>query len=566
MDATGAMLLQRSGTSAANNPYTVCAVYTPAGGVNFIPSTSLAGQNITSPAAQVANSVGAPTGGGVFGQPVTISATVTAASTPTPGTLTFNDDVSHGGVQIGTTQTVTGTGLTTAAASVVVSNLTAGTHNVTATYRSSNGAFASPTTSVAGSITITQATAAFTVSSGAPNPVTSGGNVIVGTSVTFIATYTGGIPLAPTGTVNFINTASGSAIVCAGMTLAAGMATCNTVAGPPGSNLPAGAASISITYTGDANYTPAVVVTQFAFTVIKAGTITNLVPFPNPATLGNTVTLTAAVSVTRPSIVPTGTVTFTLGGNPPPTSTCTGPISLTTVAGPPVAYTAICTFQLAGPGGLSPTGVAIAYSATYNGDANTATSTGSNSLTSIRAATTTTLVATPNPAVVGQTVTLTATVASSVAGLKPTGTFSFTFSGTPPTSTTCGSSAVINAATGVATCSYLSAGPATYTATYSGDNNFLTSSIGTSVILRTAPGPISFTLSPTAPVSGQTLMLTVTVPASGLLPTPTGTVTITGNGVNVTVPLINGVATVTTGANGLPVLYAGSSYIAHRDL
>jgi hypothetical protein len=536
--------------------FTVCAVYTPASS-NFSGSTSL-GQNITSPAAQAADTVGTPTFvpvSGLFGQSVAISATVTAASSPAPGTLTFNDTSIAGSPIVGTVQTVAATGPTTAAATVTVSSLAVGTHTIIATYASSNGAFA-PGMSAPGSITIGHATANFTVSSGAPNPVTSGGSVIVGTSVTLIATYTGSVSPPPSGSVNFINT-NGSAIVCTA-TLVAGVATCNGVAGISG-NLPAGAESITIGYLGDANYTLGTV-TQFAFTVAKAGTTTLLVPVPNPATVGSTVTLTASVAVNRPSIAPTGTVTFVLAGNTPPATTCTGPISLTTNAGPPITYTAVCTFELAGPGGISPIGVPITYTATYSGDANTASSTGSNSLTSIRAAATTTLAATPNPATVGQTVTLTAKVSAAAAGILPTGTFSFTFSGTAPSSTTCGTPAAINAATGVATCSFVFAGPATYTATYSGDNNFLTGSGSVSVITKAAPGPISFTLSPTAPVSGQTLTLTVTVPATGSLPTPTGTVTITGNGISVTAALVNGVAVVTTGTGvgSLPVLFAGS--------
>jgi len=527
--SSGSVTLPSSAT-----PYTICAVYTPAGGGNFTGSTS-AGQNVTSPATQTSDAVSTPTGGpGVFGQPVTITATVTAtagALPPTPGTLTFNDDAGHGSVQIGTTQTVTANGATTAVASVTVSNLVVGGHGVTATYTSSNGAFASPTTSAPGIIIITQASANFTVSSGAPNPVTSGGSVIVGTPVTLIATYTGGVSPAPTGTVNFINTADGNAIVCSG-TLSAGVATCNGVAGV-GGNLPAGSENISITYVGDANYTLGLVNT-FGFTVTKAGTTTLLVPFPNPATVGNTITLSATVTVTRPSIAPTGTVSFTLGGNPPLASTCTGPISLTTNPGPPITYTATCTFELTGPGGLSPTGVPITYTATYSGDANTAPSTGTNSLTSLRAATTTTLVATPNPATLGQTVTLTATVASSAVGINPTGTYTFTLGGNVPPTSTCGVPAAINPATGVATCTFEFFGPAgsiTYSATYSGDADFLASANTTSLTSNKAATTTALAATPNPATVGQTVTLTATVSTTvaGISPTGTYSFTLGGN-------------------------------------
>jgi large repetitive protein len=665
--------------------YTICAVYVQPGVGNFAgPTPSAVGQNITSPTVQTADTVTAPTGGpGTFGLPVTITATVmatTGAAPPTPGTLTFID-TSNGNAQIGTAQPVTQV-LTsaTATASVTVSNLTVGPHLITATYGSGNGAFVAPTVSAPGTITINKSPATFTISSGAPNLVLSGANTVVGSSATLIATYTGGLMPLPTGTVNFINAADGNAVVCAGATLTNGVATCTVVVGP-GTNLPAGPAIIAISYAGDTDYSLGVV-TPFGFTVTKVATITLLVPFPNPATVGNTVTLTAGVTVTNPAIVPTGTVTFTLGGNVPPTSTCTAPIALTTNAGPPVTYTAVCHFELAGPGGLPPIGAPIAYSATYNGDTNTLSSTGTNSLTSIRAATTTALVATPNPATVGQTVTLTATLTTTVTGINPTGTYSFTLGGISPASSTCGPAVAIVA--GVATCTFELAGPApsvTYTATYSGDTNFLTSTnttsltvnkaattttltatpnptaLGTIVTLMatvslptpgtpvaqatpftgsytfglsgtlfssTVPnsavtscsspvpvspagvatcsfeiysaantgytftatygndasflastnsttlnttkaptGPVSFVLSPAAPASGQPITLTATVPPSGLptpLPVPTGTVTITGSGVNITATLVNGVATVITGtgAGNLPVLFAGT--------
>jgi hypothetical protein len=555
------------------NPYTICAVYTP--GANFTGSTS-PGQNITSPTAPVADTVTAPTGGpGTFDAPVTITATVTAttgALPPTPGTLTFID-TSNGNAVIGTAPVSQVAATTTATASVTVSNLAVGAHNVTATYSSGNGAFAAPTVSAAGTITINKSAAPFTVSSGPPNQVSAGGNAVVGSSVTLIATYTGGLAPVPTGSVNFINAADGNAIVCAGAALSAGVATCTVVTGV-GNNLPPGAESIGITYVGDTNYTLGAV-TPFVFTVAKAGTTTLLIPFPNPATVGNTVTLTAGVTVATPSIVPTGTITFTLGGNTPPTTTCIGAIGLTTNPGPPVTYTAVCTFELAGPGGLPPTGVPITYTAAYSGDVNTLPSTGSNSLTSIRAATTTTLVATPNPATVGQTVTLTATVASTVVGVKPTGTYSFTLGGTAPPTSTCGVPAAINPATGVATCTFEQAGPGgssiTYTAIYSGDANFLTSTGSTSMTPLPAATITTLVATPNPAAVGQTVTLTATVTspsAVGLVPTGTYSFTLGGT---VPVPpsstcgspiaLVAGVATCTfeqAGPGGTLITYSAT--------
>jgi uncharacterized protein (TIGR03437 family) len=500
----------------------------------------------------------------------------------------------------------------------------------------------------------------------APNPA------MVGQTVTLTATVSASAPgLSPTGTYTFTlggnvppTSTCGSPVA---INAATGVATCTfELAGP------VGPITYTATYSGDGNFLTSTNTTSL--TANKGTTTTTLAATPNPATVGQTVTLTATVAGSATGLNPTGTYTFTLGGTVPPTSTCGAPAAINAATG-----VATCTFELAGPAG------AITYTATYSGDGNFLTSTNTTSLTANKAATTTTLVATPSPAAVGQTVTLTATVATAVVGISPTGTYTFTLGGNVPANSTCGTPAAINAATGVATCTFELAGPAgaiTYTATYSGDNNFLTSTNTTSLTANKAPtvttlvaapnpaalgtvvtltatvsespagtpvnpatpfsgsftfglngtlysgtvanstvtscasavpvsaagvatcsfeiysaantnytftatysstdpsfqssvgsttlattkaatGPVSFTLSPTSPASGQPLTLTVTVAASGsptLLPAPTGTVLITGSGVNITAAVVNGVATVTTGTGvgNLPVLFAGT--------
>ena len=54
--------------------------------------------------------------------------------------------------------------------------------------------------------------------------------MVVTTNATLIATYTGGLSPVPTGTVNFINTLDGNAVVCTTVTLTAGVATCTVAA------------------------------------------------------------------------------------------------------------------------------------------------------------------------------------------------------------------------------------------------------------------------------------------------------------------------------------------------
>jgi large repetitive protein len=460
-------------TFPTSGTYTVCAVYTPAS-VNFLAATSTSpGLTVASPSAGVATALQAPTGNpdpATFPASVTITGTIGASSGiafPT-GTLIFFDGTTNPAVQIGSQTISQGLAAPVGTASIAVSNLTGGTHPIYTTYLSSNGDFAppSPNQSLSGYIVINLDTAAFTVSSGAPNPVAPSGSLGVSSSVTLMATYTGRPLPAPTGTISFINTAAGNAAIvgCTGISLTSGTATC-TVATGSGNNLPVGSQSISITYSGDTNYNTTPAVTQFAFSVIKASTSTQLTVSPNPATVGAVLTLTAIVTVTGTSIVPTGTVMFTLGGNTPLSTTCGGNKAL---SGPP-PYSVSCQIELSGPGGASPIGVPITYSAAYSGDVNTFPS---------------------NPSTLGD----------------------------------------------------------------SGAAASLTS-------IKAAETP-QLTLSPPSLVSGQSLTLTVVVPGAGSPPvTPTGTITLTGNGINITLPLVNGAVTLSTGLN-LAALGAGEYNIA----
>src|SRR5262249_30284588 len=148
----------------------------------------------------------------------------------------------------------------------------------------------------------------------------------------------------------------------------------------------------------------------------RAASAVALASSVNPAATGQSVTFTATVSVPAPGMgVPTGTVTF-MDGN----------VVLGTV---PVVFnilgsnsTARITTSFAVAGGH-------AITALYSGDANIAGSSGA--LTEqVNApstqATTTALVASVNPAMVGQAVTFTATVAAApTAAGVPTGTVTF---------------------------------------------------------------------------------------------------------------------------------------------
>jgi hypothetical protein len=147
--------------------------------------------------------------------------------------------------------------------------------------------------------------------------------------------------------------------------------------------------------------------------------------------------------------------------------------------------------------------------------------------------TTTTLSVSPNPALVGQTVTLTATVSPSA-----TGSVSFFDGGT-----FIGSASIFNG-TAVLTSSFFSAGNHSLTAVYSGNNTFA-SSTSESVILTVnlVETITTLSVSPNPARRGQTVTLTATVIPSSA----TGSVIFLADNQLVGVArLINGQATLTT--------------------
>jgi hypothetical protein len=173
----------------------------------------------------------------------------------------------------------------------------------------------------------------------------------------------------------------------------------------------------------------------------------------NPAVLGQAVTFTATVRGPA-GTTPTGTVTFTDGG-----------IILATVA-VGAGGTATFTTSFAAAGGH-------AITAAYNGDATFAAS--SQALTEQvnplgTTATTTALVASVNPAVVGQAVTFTATVRGP-AGTTPTGTVTYLVNGRVMARVTLDANGQARLPR-----SFARTGLFTVRAVYSGDTNFAASS------------------------------------------------------------------------------------------
>jgi hypothetical protein len=256
---------------------------------------------------------------------------------------------------------------------------------------------------------------------------------------------------------------------------------------------------------------------------------TTLAATPLAAATGQSVTLTATVT----PATATGTVTFLDGA---------------TTLGTAVLTAGIATYTTTTLASGSHT-----LTASYGGDAKTGAST-SNSVTESIAlpATTTTLAVTPATSTPGQTVTLTATVTPASA----TGNVAFqdgaTLLGTGP----------LNAGAATLTTSKLTPGSHTLTASYGGDSknaastsNSVTESVGLSA------ATVTLSVTPTTSASGQPVTLTATVsPASA-----TGGVTFQdGSTLLGTASLTNGTATFTTstlaiGSHTLAAFYGGDS-------
>ncbi len=176
----------------------------------------------------------------------------------------------------------------------------------------------------------------------------------------------------------------------------------------------------------------------------------------------------------------------------------------------------------------------------------TLTVTGSSKDTS-----TTTLTATPNPATVGQSVSLKATVTGS--GGTPTGSVSYDV-----TTIALGSA---NLSSGVATLTASSNGqaPGTYpiVANYGGSSTYdASASKALNVTLNKAPTSTTLSISPTTvtPPADATLTATVKRSTSGATGVPTGTVSFTVEGVILATEKVNG--------SGVATLKASSAGIA----
>jgi autotransporter-associated beta strand protein len=497
-------------TSSLNmGSHTVSATYN--GDTNFTPSTSstLTQTVLNASATKVTASVNPS----VFGQPITLTASVSAVApatgTPTGTVSFFIDSVNQGQVTLSAAGTAT----------FAVGSLPAGTHSVSAGY-SGDTNFSSSSPAIPLGLTINRANTSTTVSA-APTPSTFGQTVVFSAIVAPVSPGAG----TPTGTVTF--TIDGTAQ--SPVTLVGGQATLGD------STLGAGTHSISAVYNDDSNFAGSSS-TTYTQKVTQAGTSTALTP-SGAIAFGQTVTFTAAVTNTSTgTATPAGTVTFVVDG------VNQAPLGLN---GSGQATLALSTLS----------GGSHTITADYNGNANFASSSASTSFTVSQALTHAAVTASVNPSAFGQTVTFTGTITNTSSSATPTGSVQFVVDGTnqgaPVTLNSTGSANLI--------LNSLAVGPHTIAVTYAGNGNFAASDNTGAPLSQTVTQAATATTlasSPNPATPGQTIAFTATVVTTGAgSTTPTGQVTFNITGpTNLTVPATltsAGKATFTT--NSLPV-------------
>jgi uncharacterized protein (TIGR03437 family) len=454
----------------------------------------------------------------VFGQAVTFTATVTSCSAPvTVGTVIFTLD---GNVGSPIPLTASGT------ASFTTSSLSVNggvAHSVAAGYSGASGF--DPQFTSGFEYTVARASTTTVVTSNV-NPSVSG------QPVTFTATVAAVAPGAgtPTGSVAFTVDGTPQAPV----TLSGGKATLTTAA----LNVAGSPHSVSVQYYGDANFNESSSL-SLSQTVAPANTVTSVGTSPNPSNAGAPVTITATVAAASPgSGTPTGTVSFfdgvTLLGS---SALLSGQAALTT--------------SVLIPGGHT-------TRATYSGSADYNNSTQTSNHTVNKAATTTTVSSGTNPSVVGQTLSLTATVTSAYPGAI-TGSVTF-FDG----ATSLGAGSVNGSGQAAISTSFASAGGHSITAVYNSDATYASSTSSPSTQTVNAASTTTTLASSGSPsVFGQSVTFTATVaavaPGAG---TPTGSVQFK-EGVNVlgTGTLTAGTATFSTSALSVATHSVTATYL-----
>ena len=496
-------------------------------------------------------------------QPFAGGTASTTTLSPTPVTSSVNESVTLSVTVAGGSGTPTGTvditgngtpttvcaGLTldgTGAASCNVSTLEVNTTTLTATYNG-NGTYAVSVGTASVTVNALTPTIAFTP---APSPASPSA---LNTPVTFTAALTGVTltPVVPSGNMTFL--LNGTAANCVGAGTNAITVNSSGVAARQIADMPVGTTNVvNAAYGGDTNFTVASSANSSAYTISKANPTLTLSP-SIPTSVNGLVTFTATLGgVTLAPTGPTGTVSFTVGGNP---ISCNSPATVDSTTGVATCATSAL-----------PVGTDV-IGATYPGNANYATATAATINQTVSKLSPTLTISPSAASSVNGLVTFTATLGGvTLTPTGPTGTVSFTVGGNP---ISCNSPATVDSTTGAATCatSALLAGTDVIGATYPGDANYATATAATinQTVSKLSP---TLTISPSAPSSVNGLVtFTATLGGVTISPTgPTGTVafTVGGNPIScnspATVTPATGVATCATSALPAGTDVIGANY------
>jgi sugar lactone lactonase YvrE len=421
----------------------------------------------------------------VFGQNVTVKATVTSASAAPTGTVAFTFD---GTATVPASINVSSAGANTAVATyTTTSPLAVGVHAIDASFTAAKNTDFLPGDG-AMSVEVDLATGTALTSS------VSGGSATLGSTITFTAQVSANSAagVVPDGTITFYD---GATIIGGPVGIdARGVATFAT------NSLPVGSHSIAAIFSGDlAKY---ILGSRTASTLkldVQGTSTISLNSSPNPSVYGTPVTFAVSIASTSGTAA-TGSVTLLDG---------TTQIGTATLSGNSGAGSFTTSALTAGSHSIS---------ASYAGDQNNGSSYTSTAQVVNLAATTTSLTATPNPGIAGHAVTLVAAVKLTVGSRVPTGTVTFT----DASSTTLGAGKVGSDGTGSISV-VLKPGAHAIAAAYSGDANAapsLSNNLPLEVNLATTKVAVTSSGSPIPALAAVTFTAVVT----GNGGTPTGSV------------------------------------------
>ncbi len=420
-------------TYGPNTTHDVVATY--GGDVNDAGSHGSLSETIGQVPTQTSVVTSSPTS--TYGQGVSFTATVAPSSgsiSPT-GTVTFYDETTP----IGTVPLSPADGVATA--TLASSSLMAGSHWVTATY---SGDANSSTSSSAAPVLLGVAEAMTSVTL-----VSSAAETAVSQVVTLTATI-GSAATGETGTVQFDDNGS---LLGAG-TVSNNQATFQTSSLSPGNH------PITAVYEGDDDFvgTSSTNTVNEAIVAVPGSpvpTTTSVVASSPTPTYGESVTLTATVTPMWGTTDPTGVVTFLDNG-----TTTLGSSVLTTTDGVTTASMLLTTLP------VGPNSITASYGAGVGG---LASSSEPESLSVSRSPTFLVLGSSDNPYILGEPVTLSATVFPTT-GFGETGNVTFYDNGTP-----IGTGTVSNGQAELTT-TFVQVGTHVITATYGGSGLFVGSS------------------------------------------------------------------------------------------